>query len=155
MFGQFIWWFFQNVTVDAPATSGLRVIRWFCYLKYGKKTKEYDEEILAYAKNPDGKTLMEAVSPGALAKKKMDDSINKKSLCVRAAYRAMEIKDETDKLNAKIDNALKNGKTAAAVAKIIGQTIQDLEVDNASLEYDNAITKCCKKVGYSLVTHTP
>jgi len=152
MFAQFVWWFFQNATVDAPATSGLRVIRWFCYLKYGKKTKDYDEENDAYAKDPGG-----AKKPcaAALAKKRMDDTIKKKSLCVRAAYRAIEIKKTTDKLNADIDSAMENANTAEAVVKLIGQTVQDLEVENAGQEYDNSITKCCKKVGYSLVTHTP
>jgi len=134
--------------VDAPATSGLRVSRWFCYLKYGTKTKKYDEEIAEHAKdpydaekNPNGKKL----SKGAWAKHKMDANIKKKSLCIRAVDRATEIQKTTEDLNKKIDSAMEKGKNAATVYTAVGQKLQDLEITNAGLEYDNAITTLCRE----------
>jgi len=148
MFAQFIWWLCQIVTVDAPATSGLRVIRWFCYCYYGKSIKAYDDEIANQEKNPNAE-----ISRGAWGKKKMDDNIARKSLCFRAIKRAKEIRETTLELNKNIDKAAgDDGKSESPDAiREIERLAKMLEVENVGIEYDNAICACFRKVGESQI----
>jgi hypothetical protein len=144
MLAQFIWWLFQIVTVDAPATSGLRVIRWLCYCYYGKSIRAYDDEIANQEKNPKAE-----ISRGAWGKKKMDENIAKKSLCFKAIKRAKDIKVATLELNKNIDKAAgDDGKPASPDAiRELERIVKMLEVENVGIEYDNAICACFRKVG--------